>query len=153
MNRESWNTFVIDLLTTHSLFIKLVRDGWHRNKTDDFSILHIQVLGVLLHSGSLSVSDIGKRLNVSKPNMTPLIERLVQEGMVVRNPKPTDRRVTEIAITREGRELMASGRRRLQNELEMVFKNFSEEEMNALSQSLGSLRTLLVKALAQEKTG
>ncbi|MBA4394944.1 MAG: hypothetical protein C0407_15435 [Desulfobacca sp.] len=150
MNKEAWNMLVIDLLTTHSLFIKLVRDGWHRNNPSEFSILHFHVLGVLLGSGSLSVSEIGKRLNVSKPNMTPLIERLVQEGMVVRNPEPTDRRVIKIAITKEGRVLMESGRKRLQGEMETVFGIFTDEEMKQLSESLGTLKTLLLKAHSLE---
>jgi DNA-binding MarR family transcriptional regulator len=151
MPKDVWNRLVIDLLTTHSLLVKLVKDGWHRNNPSDFSILHFHVLGVLLRSGSLSVSDIGRRLNVSKPNMTPLIERLVKEKMVVRNPEPTDRRVIKIAITKEGKELMESGRKRLQGELETILRNFTDKEMEGLSGALGTLKGLLLKAHSQEK--
>jgi DNA-binding MarR family transcriptional regulator len=150
MNKDAWNTLVIDLLTTHTLFIKLVRQGWHRNNPSGLSILHFHVLGILLRSGTLSVSEIGKRLNVSKPNMTPLIERLVQEGMVVRNPDPKDRRVIKIAITKEGRGLMESGRKRLQGEMERVFRIFTDEEMKQLSEALGTLKALLLKAHSLE---
>jgi DNA-binding MarR family transcriptional regulator len=150
MNKESWNNLVIDLLTTHTLLLKLVRDGWHQNNPAAFSILHYQVLGVLLRFGPLWVSEIGKRLNVSKPNMTPLIERLVQEGMVIRTSEPKDRRVIKIAITREGKNLMESGRKLLQEEMEKVFKDFKSEEMEELAKTLATLKTLMVKALTQD---
>jgi MarR family transcriptional regulator, multiple antibiotic resistance protein MarR len=150
MNKDPWTTLVSDLLTTHSLFIKLVRQGWRRKGPSDFSVLHFHILGVLLHSGTLSVSEIGKRLHVSKPNMTPLIERLVQEGMVIRNPEPKDRRVIKIALTKKGRGLMESGRKRMQGEMEKVFRVFTDGEMKRFSEALRTLKDLLLKTHSQE---
>jgi DNA-binding MarR family transcriptional regulator len=143
--------FVGDLLITLSLFHKLVRQGWRRKKGGYASILPYHVLGVLGHLGTLSVSEIGKRLNISKPNMTPLIDRLVNDGMVVREPDAEDRRVIKISITQKGLDLMAVGRKKMKETMEKVFSEFTEEDLTRLSGSLETLKALLLKASSQEK--
>ena len=35
-------------------------------------------------------------LSIPQPNMTPVIDKLVEEGLVTRDYDPTDRRVTKI---------------------------------------------------------
>ena len=143
--------FVSDLLTTVSLFHKLMRQGWRRKKGGYSSFLHYHVLGVLGHFGVLPVSEIGKRLHISKPNMTPLIDRLVEDGMVVRKPDAQDRRVIKIAITPKGRALMSAGRNRMKGTMEKVFNEFTEDELSRLSGALETLKILLLKAVSPEK--
>ena len=43
---------------------------------------HVQVLAMLEEVGSMSVSDISKRFGIAKPNITPLVDRLVNAGVV-----------------------------------------------------------------------
>ncbi len=143
--------FVGDLLITLSLFHKLVRQGWRRKKGGYTSILPYHDLGVLRHLGTLSVSEIGRRLHISRPNMTPLIDRLVEDEMVIREPDAEDRRVIKIAITRKGLDLMAAGRKRMKETMGKVFSEFTEEELARLSGSLETLKTLLLKAASREK--
>ena len=42
----------------------------------------VQMLAMLGENGALSVSEISKRLGIAKPNITPLIDRLIDEGFV-----------------------------------------------------------------------
>lgn len=55
----------------------------------------------------LPLSEIGKRLVVSKANVTGLIDRLEQKGFVCRN-SCNDRRVTMARLTDEGRQAATS---------------------------------------------
>jgi len=64
-----------------------------------------RVLGVLMKAGSLPVSEIGRRLYISKPYMTALIDTLIEEGFVKRQPDLTDRRVINITITEQGKKI------------------------------------------------
>ena len=64
---------------------------------------HVQVLAMLEEVGSMSVSEISKRFGIAKPNITPLVDRLVNAGLVDRVRSETDRRVVNIVILEEGR--------------------------------------------------
>jgi DNA-binding MarR family transcriptional regulator len=62
-----------------------------------------RVLGLLMSAGVLPMSVIGKRLYISKPYMTVLIDSLVEGGHVERLPDTGDRRVINVAITGKGK--------------------------------------------------
>ena len=74
---------------------------------------HVQVLAMLEEVGSMSVSEISKRFGIAKPNITPLVDRLVNAGLVDRVRSESDRRVVNIVILEEGRNRL----RQIQNAL------------------------------------
>ena len=45
---------------------------------------HVQVLAMLQDAGTMSVSEISRRLGIAKPNITPLVDRLYEAGYVDR---------------------------------------------------------------------
>jgi DNA-binding MarR family transcriptional regulator len=58
-------------------------------------------------AGALPMSLIGQRLMVHPTSVTNTIDRLEQQGLVVRRPNPQDGRGTLAEITAAGREAMA----------------------------------------------
>jgi DNA-binding MarR family transcriptional regulator len=58
-------------------------------------------------AGALPMSLIGQRLMVHPTSVTNTIDRLEQQGLVVRRPNPQDGRGTLAGITAAGRETMA----------------------------------------------
>ena len=65
---------------------------------------HVQVLAMLDHRGSLSISEISNSFGIAKPNITPLVDRLIEEGLVMRERNNADRRVVNVVICEEGRK-------------------------------------------------
>ena len=55
--------------------------------------------------GGMMLSDIGQRLLVSCGNITGLVDRLEEAGLVERSDDPQDRRVVLAALTERGREV------------------------------------------------
>jgi len=53
---------------------------------------------------ALSVSEIARRLAVTPPNVSKLMEGLAADGLVERQRLLSDRRVVRVAITEKGRE-------------------------------------------------
>src|SRR5215212_1286231 len=51
----------------------------------------------------MTQSEIGRRMNVTSSNVTRLIDGLEQDGLVRRTADPSDRRVTYVELTDEGR--------------------------------------------------
>jgi DNA-binding MarR family transcriptional regulator len=65
------------------------------------------VLSVISSSETpLSPVAIARRMGVSKQNMTGMVERLVQLGLIERANDPTDLRAARIGLTRRGRALI-----------------------------------------------
>ena len=104
---------------------------------------HVQILSVLNEEGSMTVSDISRRFNIAKPNITPLVDRLSAEGLVERQRSVEDRRVVHIAILEAGRERL---RQTQKNILEMIVAwtdKVSANDMQELSAALDSIIRIL----------
>lgn len=50
----------------------------------------------------LRLGDLSRRMMVTNGNITGLVDRLVEEGLVVREADPNDRRATTVRLTRAG---------------------------------------------------
>ncbi len=54
--------------------------------------------------GGLKMSELSDHLLVSNGSATVVVDRLVKEGLVERNPVPSDRRALLVSLTKEGRQ-------------------------------------------------
>lgn len=104
-----------------------------------------RVLGVLLRDGTLPMSEIGKRLYISKPYMTALVDTLIDAGYVERLPDPEDRRVINIAITQQGKKHLRQGGALYKNDLKILLSSLDENDLEVLCTSLENLRGILAK--------
>ena len=62
---------------------------------------------MLRDSGPQRITALAEAESVAQPTMTTLVGRLERAGYVSRTPDPTDGRATLIALTDEGREVLA----------------------------------------------
>ena len=106
---------------------------------------HVQVLSVLNDEGALTVSEISRRFNIAKPNITPLVDRLAADGLVERQRSPEDRRVVYIAIMEPGRERLQMVRESILRVIDGWSDRITENEMNELSAALDSMIRILSK--------
>ena len=106
---------------------------------------HVQVLDMLEEVGSMSVSEISKRFGIAKPNITPLVDRLVNAGLVDRVRSETDRRVVNIVILPAGRERLRQIENALNSHVESWQQTLSAEEFARLDFALGELVAILGK--------
>jgi DNA-binding MarR family transcriptional regulator len=58
--------------------------------------------------GELSLGALADALNLDKSTLSRTVEAMVQEGLVVREPTPTDRRMARLALTPQGRAKVAT---------------------------------------------
>ncbi len=66
------------------------------------ALIHLYMAG----DYGLIQSDLGTKMQVSRANITGLIERLEKEGLVVRKNDPTDKRVFRACLTNRAFTLM-----------------------------------------------
>ena len=106
----------------------------------DLTFARYELLQLLSFSkeGRLPLASIGRRLQVHPTSVTSAVDRLVGQGFVVREPHPTDRRVTLAVLTEEGRRVAKDATQVLNEE---VFAEVGLEG-DDLTQLMGLLRRL-----------
>ena len=70
-----------------------------------FARFEVLMLLTFSRRGRLPLGKLGQRLQVHAASVTNAIDRLEQDGLVRREPHPTDGRTTLAAITPKGRKL------------------------------------------------
>ena len=103
-----------------------------------------RTLGVLMRQGTpLPMSELGKRLYMSKPYMTVLVDQLIQDGQVQRIPDTRDRRVINITITPEGRRHLKQAASRYKENIRNILSDLDTQDLEDLCQSLETLRSII----------
>ena len=104
---------------------------------------HFQVLALLEERESMSISEISDYFDIAKPNITPLVDRLVNAGLVDRVRSTTDRRVVNVVIQKEGRKRLREIRASLVAGIENWGSSLSMDDFRALNESLETVVKLL----------
>lgn len=74
----------------------------------DSTLPRFDVLAALdRHGAGLRMSDLSARLRVSNGNVTGIVDRLVQDGLVERTALAGDRRAMQVRLTVAGRQRFA----------------------------------------------
>lgn len=111
----------------------------------DLLPMHYEILGLLSLKGPRSMKELSRFLGIAAPNLTFLVNRLVQLEMAERVPDPTDRRVIKLEIRPKGIEAVSKGREFLVRQLDVSLKQFTEEEKNELNTAIQILKKLFFR--------
>ena len=104
---------------------------------------HVQVLAMLQDAGTMSVSEISRRLGIAKPNITPLVDRLFEAGYVDRQHDENDRRVVNIVLMPAGIEKLAAIRATIARQIQAQAESLTVSEFRELNESLQSIVRIL----------
>ena len=103
------------------------------------------VLATVLMEGPLPTSEIGKRMDISKPYMTTLIDRLIEEGLVERIPDKNDRRVVSVMATKAGKDFFRKFRNKARESIKKNLSNLSSEDISSFHDSIENIRIIISK--------
>jgi MarR family transcriptional regulator, 2-MHQ and catechol-resistance regulon repressor len=111
------------------------------SKVQDYGLTPPQfgTLEALFHLGPLSLGELAEKLLVTGGNVTYVMDRLEDQGLVYRYRRPDDRRVIQARLTEEGRDLVAEVFPGHASYMEHLSRHLSEDEQKALG---GLLKTL-----------
>ena len=94
----------IALARCYATFAKAVAVKVHE---DDLTTPQFGVLEALYHLGPLTLGDLADKLLVTGGNVTYVMDRLDEQGLVYRERSPEDRRVIQAKLTDAGRARIA----------------------------------------------
>lgn len=94
---------------------------------------------------ALSMSDLGKILLISKPNVTALINKLIEKGLVLRLSDKQDRRIVMVKLSAKGMKFIDKHQEKYLNQTIKRLMSLTEAELNLFSVSLQSVSDVLAK--------
>lgn len=104
--------------------------------------LSMSQFGVLFHLSrkrSCGVTDLGDHLGVTSAAASQMLERLVQQGLILRSEDPNDRRVKQIVLTDKGYQVLEEGLRARQDWLVDLANTLSAIEKDQITAALNLL--------------
>ena len=114
--------------------------------TFDTTLPRFDVLAALdHHAEGLRMSELSTWLKVSNGNITGIVDRLVEDGLVVRVPVEGDRRAMLVRLTRKGESEFA--------EMAKVHAGWVDELLAGLSQQEAAQLMLLLDKAAKSSGG
>ena len=105
----------------------------------------LRLLGILEITGSQSMTELCNQMFISKPYMTRLVDNLVSEGSVERQPDVKDRRVINISMTDEGKNYLCNMLKELRNRTKSFLSEFSSSDLETISNASAELHATFRK--------
>jgi MarR family transcriptional regulator, organic hydroperoxide resistance regulator len=103
------------------------------------TIAQLKSLLFIAHKEKTNFKKIADALGVTPPNVTGIIDRLVEHGLVSRTESPEDRRIMLLQITTKGRNLIHKLQEDLDAQMVNILAKLSPEELSALDTGLNAL--------------
>ena len=94
----------------------------------------------------LRLGELSKRMMVTNGNLTGLVERLVQEGLVLRAADPQDRRAFIVRLSKAGKTKFAAYAKENERLVLSLFDNVEPETIEALMGNLAELKASASRA-------
>jgi DNA-binding MarR family transcriptional regulator len=105
----------------------------------------MSALAAIEHHGRLTLGALAEHEGVAPPSITKVLGLLEEDGFVVREADPNDRRVTYVSPTKKGSDLVAESRRRKTAWLTGRIRELTTDERRRLGEAIAVLEELTTK--------
>jgi DNA-binding MarR family transcriptional regulator len=128
--------FVQRFTSTHDALTAQLRRGWGLNAHE------MQAIFMLWEFGRMTMTDLGRRIPLSRAAVTTLTDRLERLGYVKRVPDPTDRRRILLEVTERIEQEIARIHGPWNERVETYVSGLDDKTWHAVVDVLADLRDL-----------
>ncbi len=97
-----------------------------------------------IHAGTQLTSELAEAHGISLPAMSTLVDGLVRQGFITRQPGTVDRRHVVLKLSRKGETVYAQLRKSLELKLADLVAKYSAQEKTNLLDGLAVLENIFV---------
>lgn len=124
--------------------VKFIKNA-ERKMKDEFSPLQLHTLFALSCEGKLAMSELARLVIVSKQQLTPIVDKLTDLELVVREHDQADRRNVTIRLSDKGRTLLDEKRIEMSRMIGELLGSLPEEDIDVLNRSAREIANVLHK--------
>ncbi|MBQ1469257.1 MAG: MarR family transcriptional regulator [Schwartzia sp.] len=125
--------------------MRLISQSFLRKTSLLIPINQFSVLKVLEAEGHLTMSEVGDRLHLVRQQMTPLVDKLVRMGYIIRQGRANDKRYIDLVLTDEGHAFIKECNELLKTKIQAGLTALSKDELAVFAKSTENLIPLLKK--------
>lgn len=117
-------------------------------KMSDITPLPLSNIKVIIYLSTVktsSISQIAMNLGISKPNMTPIIDNLLEYGLITRFSDPKDRRILRVQLTQKALDIFDFFKDSAKDSLKYKISSLSDEDLYELNNHVSGLQKILGK--------
>lgn len=106
---------------------------------------HVQYMAVslLYRNGSRSMTELAHEMQVSKQQLTPLVYKLINQGLLVKKEDENDRRIVRIEVTEQGGNMVKELFAEIRLDLVEKLRTLPCEELDELDHMLKRIQEIL----------
>lgn len=139
MNKEK---LVENIMTSGFLMYKRLSNGI---KSPGIPRHQFELLYSICLENGKPMKYFGEKLMISKPNLTVMADRLIEDGLAERLFDPEDRRVILLSVTQKGQEFLNEQVKKIKEEMTKSFDLLSEEDALRLNEILDEMKNIFNK--------
>lgn len=134
----------------HEVFAAINRDAGPELLSLDLTMGQFKAMATVTMYGPQPVGELGRRLGLSEPAASLLVDKLVELGLAVRERDPQDGRRTLVTATPAAEELAARLREGREEHALRWLGALSDDELDALTRGYRGLLRVAAETAAQE---
>jgi len=113
-----------------------MHDFWRYVKSQGLSMPQMMALRQIHYRGDCNISGISDELGITSAASSQLLERLVQQGLVIRSEHPQDRRNKQLALSEKGQRLLQESMQARQRWVHTLLERLNDEERQKVHEAL-----------------
>ncbi|PTL75572.1 MarR family winged helix-turn-helix transcriptional regulator [Vitiosangium sp. GDMCC 1.1324] len=94
----------------------------------DFGMAYLPVVIALEEHGALLQKQLAEYARVEQPTMAALLTRMERDGLIEREPHPSDKRASQISLSAKAKARLPLAKKQLGEVAEQATSGFSERE-------------------------
>jgi DNA-binding MarR family transcriptional regulator len=102
------------------------------------TLTQLRSLFLIANKGSTNFRRLAEALRVTPSNVTGIVDRLVEQGLVNRTQNPEDRREMTLQTTDEGRALVSNLREAEIKQMSQILSLLTLRELSSLAEGLSA---------------
>lgn len=114
----------------------------HRLAGEELSQAQFEVLVELMKQGPLAVGALAESMGLSAASVSQMIDRLADQGHVIRSRSEADRRVVEVDLSDQGRAALDPIIKRWRNAWTAALDDLPDSDLEAAARVLGRITAL-----------
>lgn len=124
---------------------KIVKIGDSAIRSKKIARVHVHLMRFLKIEGPCTMTDLGKMLYVSKPNITVLVNKLVELNMVKRIFDENDRRIIYIELTDIGLVSLEKNTEAMKAAFYKGMQKFNIDDVALFKETLNNMKMFVEK--------
>ena len=145
MRKEIISKITDDILYLPEIIFRSIHQNIIKEVLAGISPLHFRVMTILKTEKTLKVAEIADRMNISRPQMTRLIDKLIELDMVERHIGEKDRRTINISLTKTGRSALSKNDRQVRKAIGETLSNLENKDLKDLAETFKKLKEIFSK--------